>query len=433
MAPLLVVGAGSALAYIMLALTINGQPPYRPFPGWVAVLQPFSQPRGDDVQLQVHSITLASDNGAPLYASRHPFMAYEVGVCGPHPYRGDLLIGGAARVTRPYFRVEPEQGLYRHSDVPELFGPYYPPSSFHRQRHLFIRGIATNLGGHPPAVPLLIGDAGPVQVVAFTISEPRPCPANLSSDFPPGPRVTVAGFVSAPVEQSWTAPFGWWHGPNISAAWPLAGTLCSVGRFQSIGGCPVPGLRYSYEGTGLTGRWQQPTPEYIEVSPHDVPNSASYGIPFTWSVDVAQPAVAPIQPTIIPTNPVSSDAGPLTWLSTSPIDPIARLTDTGSLATLQDWLIVAAVGMGIIGSMLASLAFEMLGPRHRVAAAHAEDRSPGSPTANPAQSRAGDAAGSRRSRHLTLAITAAVMIGLVRHWQARHRAPGRSTRPARRA
>lgn len=29
-------GGGSVLAYVALAMTISGQPPYKPFPGWVA-------------------------------------------------------------------------------------------------------------------------------------------------------------------------------------------------------------------------------------------------------------------------------------------------------------------------------------------------------------------------------------------------------------
>src|ERR1022692_1255100 len=90
---LLVIGGGSVLAYIAVAMTINGQPLYQPFPGWVAVLQPVSQPRGDDVQLHVESFV------APISTGGDPLVSYEVDVCGPHPYRGELLIGGDAQLT----------------------------------------------------------------------------------------------------------------------------------------------------------------------------------------------------------------------------------------------------------------------------------------------------------------------------------------------
>jgi hypothetical protein len=51
LALLLITGAGSVLAYTAFALTINGQPSDRPFPGAVAVLQSSDQTRGDDVEL----------------------------------------------------------------------------------------------------------------------------------------------------------------------------------------------------------------------------------------------------------------------------------------------------------------------------------------------------------------------------------------------
>jgi hypothetical protein len=53
----LVIGVSgtSIVGYVALSFTVNGLPPYRPFPGWVAVLQPDSRPDGDEVQLLVQS------------------------------------------------------------------------------------------------------------------------------------------------------------------------------------------------------------------------------------------------------------------------------------------------------------------------------------------------------------------------------------------
>ena len=47
---------------------------------------------------------------------------------------------------------------------------------------------------------------------------------------------------------------------------------------------------------------------------------------------------------------------------TAPLSPIAQLTDSPSLALLQDWVVIFAVGFGIAGSMLASLLFDGSAP-----------------------------------------------------------------------
>jgi hypothetical protein len=87
--------------------------------------------------------------------------------------------------------------------------------------------------------------------------------------------------------------------------------------------------------------------QYDQISAADVPAS--------WSIDSEVPS---------PTGPY-----PLAWQSNTPLAPTAKLTNTSSLATLQDWLVIFAVAFGITGSMLASLLFEWLRP-HR---AHESD------------------------------------------------------------
>jgi len=75
--------------YVALSLTVNGLPSY-PAAGWVAVIQPSNQPAGDVVQILVQART----DGGQARA------AYDVVVCGPHPYNGDLLIGSPARCRK---------------------------------------------------------------------------------------------------------------------------------------------------------------------------------------------------------------------------------------------------------------------------------------------------------------------------------------------
>jgi hypothetical protein len=44
------------------------------------------------------------------------------------------------------------------------------------------------------------------------------------------------------------------------------------------------------------------------------------------------------------------------------MNPVARLTALSSMALLQDWIVVSAIGLGIDSAMLASLLFEWLRP-----------------------------------------------------------------------
>lgn len=351
------------------------------FPGWVAVLQSSSQPHGDQVQLQVHSFAGLSGTNTAL--------EYVVAVCGDHPYKGVLLIGGDAQLID----ASPGQTGAGPEEI------VYPWDSFHNLAHLVVTATTS---AYPGSASGTEEDIGPVQVGRFTISRPWPCPAHMDSHFPANAIVTIGGFALAPIEQRWTAPFGWWHGPHISQTWPLAGTL---GAFYHS-----PGDSWSpYKVKGLPGTWREPTPDYVQVSP-----APAYGVPINWSIDAAQPAVSPM-------NTGQSDTSPVNWSSTSAIDPIARLTDISSLTALQDWLIVAGVGMGIGGAMLASLAFEKLAPHHTAAAAVGEHGSPISSTANPPQSRDHEVTRSRRSRHRLIVIVAAIIISLAKHHQARRR------------
>lgn len=326
LALLATIGAGSILAYIALAMTLNGQPPYSPFPGAVAVLQPSGQSAGDSVQLLIGS------SGDPNINQQHPELEYDVLICGPHPYRGDLVMAGAARLTNVTAELSnPSSGIF-----------YEPVTTA-----IAATGEASNVG---------VTDVEAVdqpQLVSFSIAKPLPCPQAgrpistvLIDD------LAVGGSAAAPVEQSWTSPFGWWHGPQVSQTWPLAGTLTwdAVGRGA---------VSWSFIEAHPAGTWVTPYPENVQVIPREVPDSVVDGIPLSWSIDATASAAAQ------PATSAIIDPGlgqPLSWSSTTPIAPTARLTDSASLAFLQNLLVVAGVGLGVGGAMLASLAFEMLRP-----------------------------------------------------------------------
>jgi hypothetical protein len=128
----------------------------------------------------------------------------------------------------------------------------------------------------------------------------------------------------------------------VTQAWPLTGSLQGAtvhGEFTGL--------------AGLSGQWLRPDAD-ITIT--------QVGFPLNQSLDAAAP--------------VPSDPSVPGWSSTDFIAPIVRLTDTASVAQLQDWIVASAVGLGVGGSMLASLLFEWLRPHP----AHADAREPTRPS-----------------------------------------------------
>jgi hypothetical protein len=290
---------GVIAIYVALSLAVNGVPAY-PSAGWVAVVQPASEPAGDVVQLLV----LARADGTRTRA------AYDVVVCGSHPYTGDLLIGGPARFSE----------IVRN--------PVLPPS-IPSPKVQNLRDLVFGFGG--------VINLGSVQLVRISLPTVNACPPSSglpAGVVPGGSDEGVTGFTDGPVQRSWAGLWGLWHGPHMSQAWPLTGIF--------------PGVALSIRGeftalAGLTGSWSCSLQQYNQISAADVPASLS--------VDSEVPS---------PTGPY-----PLFWQSSIPLAPTAKLTDTSSLATLQDWVVIFAVAFGITGSILASLLFEWLRPGRR--------------------------------------------------------------------
>jgi len=144
---------------------------------------------------------------------------------------------------------------------------------------------------------------------------------------------------------SWSGPWGLWHGPHATQAWPLTGALPGIpanvfGEYPAV--------------SGLSGSWSRPLQEYVQVSADDVP--------VTWSVDSAVPS--------------GSGPYPLTWQGQNPVSPVVRLTDGSSMALLQNWVVIFAVAFGITGSVLASLLFEWLRGSSRDGAAEGSSPPP---------------------------------------------------------
>lgn len=164
---------------------------------------------------------------------------------------------------------------------------------------------------------------GSAQLIPISLPDVPACPpaATQSAGVLFGGAEEVAGVTARPVQQSWRGWWGWWHGPHASQAWSLTGVFPGVpanvsGEFTAV--------------TGLRGNWTRPVRFYAQVT--------AVGVPVNWSVDSAVPA--------------ASGPYPLTWQSSSPIGPIARLSDSSSLALLQNWVVIFAVAGGLLAGIL---------------------------------------------------------------------------------
>jgi hypothetical protein len=333
----MVMTAVSVIGYVALSASVNGLPPLRVFPGWLAVLEPTSEISGEQVSLLVESDAIGS----------HPLVGYAVVACGSHPYTADLLIGGAARLT----------DIQRY---PVQFAALMPPLQVQQLPDLMLAyGQTTNYG--------------PVQLIRISLPQAACLPSGGGkSAVGSGPAEGIEGYAAAPFQQSWRGPWGWWHGPHTIEAWPLVGALPKTSAFGAFTGI-----------SGLSGQWVRPDAN-IEVS--------TLHPSLEQSIDSAIPA--------------PSDPQIASWTGTDGMNPVARLTSSSSVALLQDWIVVCAVGFGIGGGMLASLLLEWLRPRPEP---RLREYTPADPPrftgAGPPQ------AATRRPCHRRALIAAALVIG----------------------
>jgi hypothetical protein len=183
-------------------------------------------------------------------------------------------------------------------------------------------------GMKPPEFPLIqeyfdwfYGD---VQVARLDLPK-APCPIRTFEE------TDVYGFLYGPVQQNWSGPWGLWQGPHASQSWPQLGLISDPTSIASFG------------FTWITGKWTVPSSLNIEVQEPAFPG---------WSIDSSIPG------TPVPNNPPDTPS----WSGTKEISPSAQLTDTASVALLQDWIVVSAIGFGVGGAMLASLVFDWIRP-----------------------------------------------------------------------
>ena len=257
-------------------------------------------------------------------SSGNPNVTYSVSACGPHAYNADLLLTGNAQLS--------------HINPIIIIGPGGSAKTIQQHAQKISLGFASHYisGKQLGNVSIAVAE-GSVQLIHLNITDVSLCSAisgsQAENSFPgaEGQNTfgqSISGSISGPLQQSWSGPWGWWHGPHASQSWPLVGGLGTWGS--------APGI---LTFTGLPGRrWSVPDTEYVEIASDDVPA--------TWSMDSSMPTTS---------APDTAD-----WTSMSQISPTAQFTDSASEALLQDWIVISAVGLGIGGGMLATLLLEWI-------------------------------------------------------------------------
>lgn len=285
----------AGLAFWQVSGTINAEPPATPFPGWVAVLQPTLRASGTQVQLEVHPLQ-------PGEASNRPWLSYSVAACGVEPFRGILLIGGAARL----------------GDI-RMLGPTGTSLSSISAAEVF------DASGNDSIT------LGTVQALRFTLAPTR-CVAHFSPGDAPsefaGTAIDITGRAGGAVILN--GRFGVWAGPRSAQRWPLVGSLPGVSP-EDLG---------EWRIRGLPGSWSRAFHEYVRL---DAGSLSTLG-----SVEAARPSLL--------------DVTRLSWSSSSPFQASARVLNANSLSTWQDWLVVATIILTLAGSLLAATLFDLMPP-----------------------------------------------------------------------
>jgi hypothetical protein len=183
-------------------------------------------------------------------------------------------------------------------------------------------------GAKPPEFPQVQESSdsfyGDIQVARIDLPK-APCPIMNFEE------TNVGGDLYGQVQRNFTGLWGLWNGPHASQSWPQLGLTSDPTAYES------------FTLAGIAGKLIPPRSLSIAVQEPPFPG---------WSIDSSLPST--------PTRDDSPDTP--SWSGANEISPSAQLTDIPSVALLQDWIVVFAIGFGIGGAMLASLAFDWIRP-----------------------------------------------------------------------
>lgn len=296
---LILFSALGLVAFAITSLAVTSSPVPRDFDGWAAVFV-----------RDVRSTSRLYFSVKPLTPGgygAHPAVEYSVAFCGARSVDGLLVLAGDARLNVA------ADGLRGVSTTDERSVALVPSIV-----RLSIEDTGTGAST----------DARAVQVLRIALPA-APCRFKYEPDVDAPAFYGSAAALRGPLEgrlvhQSF-APFGLWPARQAQS-WPLLGraprfSANSLGEFALSSGL---------------GRWSRPFQSYFDVGVGSLDARAL--------VEFARP------------QPADSEA--LSWTSSTPIAPKARVVNSDNLSRWQVMALVAGIWLGIGGSVLASMAFE---------------------------------------------------------------------------
>lgn len=295
---ILVVSALSVPAFALTSMTLNSTPAPREFDGWAAVFTQAAD-TGSRVLFTIDAIT-------PDGRGAHPVVDYGISACGRKPFTGVLVLAGDARINA-------SEGA---------------PS-----------GEGSSLALVPGLTRLTIADEGNgsravaegVQVFRVKL-DPERCLFAYRPDLaaPPfnGLTVVLRGPLRGRTVHDGFAPLGLWP-VRQTQSWPLLGQVPVFARADH------GAFRF---GSRLPGRWFRPFQSYVGLNVGRLRGKTL--------VDFARP------------EPIEPDA--FAWAGAKPIAVQARVTDSDHLNRWQTLALASGIWLGIGGSILATVALELL-------------------------------------------------------------------------
>ena len=286
-------------------MTVNSTPTPREFDGWIAILQQGGS-RASQVKVSVSPEIPGGSGNAPV-------LRYTVAACGPMPFQGALLVGGAARL-RGLQAIAPPAPV--SGPAPTANGEAIGPI-----RNLKVLDVATGTF-------LTYRD---VQAIRLALPASTCVGASPASGSFLGAAAVVAGHAQAPVEVRARGPLGLWTAPRSTESWPYLGGLPGIDSHDS------GEFRFLH---GLHGdRWSKPRSTF-SVSVGALTEKAT--------VDFARP------------TPSTSTA--LEWEQPAPFAAIARVTDAEALGSWQNYLVAASIALAVGASLVAAIALRHARP-----------------------------------------------------------------------
>ncbi len=237
-------------------------------------------------------------NAFALSHADSPRMAYGLNVCGSHPFSGYMLIGGDARLN----------GVALNAS----------------------RNVAKWL----PGGGVKVADQGDgslasyegVQVIRVSIKDPPPCLGAPSDEAYVGTGFRVEGYASGPVVASSS-------GLGLNAA---------VERWSMpyVGG--LPGLEHRIGIFAISGAID-----------------GDFVRPVSFSATVDAGAV-PLGMEASDARPPADSVDRASWHGSQPFQATTKVRNSAYETNLQRWSAICAISLGVFGSIMASMLFELI-------------------------------------------------------------------------